>query len=408
MTIWKQKSKTAQTEYPHSLFAVAHTDIGAMPFNNHGRTLRLVVPCNVDAHAMQVRFANLHSPCALPVGAASLALCDEHGVLAPDTLVPLTVGGKLSFELAPGEEILSDRADFAPKAGSSFALNLYYPTENRVHSGNWVGRGGLRSRPGNFSADLTLPGPGLVSRVARTVIATDMTVTITTVKDIVAFCQKPAMVVGCLGDSVTQQGNWTGALEKLLHHHYPGKISLCNLGISGNRLLADSPPAQNGLLGIAGVNRFERDLLPLSGLTHAVLALGANDVGLPGSEGLPVTDIPDTTLYTDTLRRMADALHSRGVFVICATITPRWVSGHFTETAEYIRQGWNEWIREADCFDAVFDWDKVVRRADGTPGMKDKYHLPDGLHPSPLAGVMMAKSVDLGLFAKGYGEGGNG
>ncbi|MDL2295170.1 GDSL-type esterase/lipase family protein [Ruminococcaceae bacterium OttesenSCG-928-D13] len=396
------KPQTGPAEHPQSLFAVAHTDIGPMPFNNQGRTLRLVVPCNVDTHAMQVRFANPHSVGPLPVGAASLALCDEHGVLQPDTLVPLTVDGKLSFELAPGEELLSDRADFAPKTGDHFALNLYYPTGERVRSGNWVGRGGLRSRPGNFSADLTLPGPGLVSRVARTVIATDMTVTITTVADIVAFCDKPATVIGCFGDSVTQQGNWTGALEKLLHHCYPGQVSLCNLGISGNRLLADAPPSSNGLLGIAGVKRFERDLLSLSGLTHAVLALGANDVGLPGSEGLPVTDIPDTELYTATLRQMADTLHQRGVFVICATITPRWVSGHFTETAERIRQDWNAWIREADYFDAVFDWDKVLRRADGKPGMKDKYHLPDGLHPSPLAGVVMAKSVDLGLFAEGY------
>lgn len=389
---------SVKTQYRQSVFTVAQTDIGAMPFNNHGRTLRVVVPCNVQATGMQVRFANHCGKEPLAIGAASLALCSEDGVLRPDTLVPLTVDGVLAFELAPGQEQQSDVASFCTAPGDFFALNIYYPTPQRVASGNWVGRGGLRSRPGNFSADLTLPGPGLVSRFARTVITADMTVTITTVAGITAICERPGLVIGCLGDSVTQQGNWTGPFEKLLHHHFPGRVSLCNLGISGNRLLADAAPASGELLGIAGVKRFEWDLLAVEGLTHAVLALGANDVGLPGSEGVPEGEVPTTARYTAALEHMARELHRREVFVICATITPRWIVNQFTEPRELLRREWNDWIRSASCFDAVFDFDAVLSRPDGKPGMRDKCHLPDGLHPSPFGGVLMAKSIDLSLF----------
>jgi hypothetical protein len=46
----------------------------------------------------------------------------------------------------------------------------------------------------------------------------------------------------------------------------------------------------------------------------------------------------------------------------------------------------------------VLDFDKVLRRTDGKPGMQEGYVLPDGLHPSPLGGMVLAKSIDISLF----------
>lgn len=388
-----------EKEYLHSVFAMAHTDIRMQPFmGNHNRTLRLIVEANVEGFAISVKFANYHGTAPLPIGAASIALCNEQGTLQPGTLMPLTVGGVLHFTLDPGQELMSDILPFAIKPKDFFALNIYYPTDEKVTSGNWASHLSLRSFAGNFSADLSFPGPGLVSRFARTVIANDMTRPITTVAQIIAHCDAPRRVVGCFGDSITQQGNWTVPFMKRLSRAFPGEISLCNLGISGNRLLSGSPPRVGGLNGISGVQRFERDLLSLPGLTHAILELGTNDIGLPGSNGAPETDLITIPDYVQAMTTMAQELRRRHVKVYAATLPPRPMVRPYNEERELLRQQMNEWLRFSKEFDAVLDFDAVLRRSDDKPGMREGYALPDGLHPSPYGGLWMAKSIELALF----------
>lgn len=387
-------------EYLCSVFAMSHTDVRIQPFHNHGRTLRLIVHANVSAHALRVRFANWCGEVPLPIGAASLALCDAQGSLRPDTLKPLTVGGVLTFTLEPGKDILSDELTFQVRPGDYIALNIYYPSDERVVSGNWVSHRALRSRPGNFSADLSLPQPNLLSRFARTVIVNDMTVSVTSVCEIIAHSDTKTRVLACFGDSITQQGNWTLPLSKRLNRTYPGQISLCNLGISGNRLLHDSTGTAGGLNGIAGIRRFERDLLPMHGLTHTILEIGSNDIGEPGGQGIPEDELITPAQYAEAMQRLANTLHERNVRVYVATIPPRPFTSPYTEEREPLRLAMNDWIRTAPCFDAVLDFDAVLRRDDGKPGMKDGCSLPDKLHPSPYGGLLVAKSIDLSLFGE--------
>lgn len=382
-----------------AIFAAAQTDLRLMPFNNHGRTLRLCIPCNTRAEGLRVLFSNQWGEAPLVIGAASLALCDREGVLDGGALVPLTVGGSLSFELPAGEDVWSDEVRFALAPGDHLALNIYYPTSQRVTSGNWIAAGAQRSRPGNFSADLQLPGPGIISRFSRTVIVSDMTVGVTNVARIVAVGATPGRVLGCFGDSITQQSNWTEPFSRLLHHHYPGEISLCNLGIGGNRLLRPSPPSLGGMYGDAGIDRFEKDLMELPGLTHAIVAIGTNDIGLPGSNGLPVEELPTLEAYIQGMLTLAGRLKEAGVKAYVATLTPRGMVRPFDEEREAMRQAMNVWIRSGECFDGVIDFDEVLRREDEKPGMKDDCALPDELHPSPMGGMLMAKSIDLSLFA---------
>lgn len=387
-----------QKDYRCAIFSAAQTDVHALPLNNHERTLRIVIYCNVKTSGIQVRFSNQYGKTPLSIGVATLAICDAKGKLQPETLVPVTVDGLLKFIMEPEKEYLSDEIPFAIEPGQYFALSVYYPDTERVISGNWVGRNSYRSNEGNFAVDAVMPSAKLISRIAHTIIQTDMTVATTSVAQVIALCDEPHFVIGCFGDSVTQQGNWTSPLARLLADRMPGRISLCNLGISGNRLLANSPPSLGLRHGAAGVHRFEHDLLGLPGLTHAVLALGANDVGLPGSHDIPDDEVPTTEAYTGALTAMANALHERDVRVIAATITPRALDHPFDEGREAVRHEWNEWIRQADCFDDVLDFDNVMQRRDGRYGMPRDFALRDRLHPSIKGGMVMAKSIDLSIF----------
>jgi lysophospholipase L1-like esterase len=53
-----------------------------------------------------------------------------------------------------------------------------------------------------------------------------------------------------------------------------------NQGIAGNRLLRDE-------VGERALARFDRDVLSIPGLTHVLVHLGMNDLGLPGMSGEP-------------------------------------------------------------------------------------------------------------------------
>ena len=60
-------------------------------------------------------------------------------------------------------------------------------------------------------------------------------------------------------------------------------VAVLNAGISGNRLLSE-------FVGPSGLDRFERDVLDQSGVTHAIILIGINDIGFgpsnaPGPRG---------------------------------------------------------------------------------------------------------------------------
>lgn len=263
--------------YAQTIFAVAHTHLHSYPFNNHGRTIRFLVQPNTKASALKIKFSNEYGEAPLRIGAVMLAKCDEDAEPYLETTVPVTVGGRATFIINPKETLWSDCFNFALGAEDNIALNIYYPDDEKVVSGNWVGTAIQRSAPGNFTVDCDIPGLTLASRLNRTFMHSDMTTAITSVCEIVAYRESPGKVFACFGDSITQQGNWAVPFAKMLYKKYPGEISLCNLGISGNRLLHNSPEHLGLLNGRAGFLRFEQNVMELHGLTHLLLELGSND-----------------------------------------------------------------------------------------------------------------------------------
>ena len=55
-------------------------------------------------------------------------------------------------------------------------------------------------------------------------------------------------------------------------------------------------------------------------------------------------------------------------------------------------------IRKQAGFDAVIDFDKLVRDRNDPDVINVAYDCGDGVHPSPIGYFLMGKSVDLGLF----------
>jgi lysophospholipase L1-like esterase len=98
------------------------------------------------------------------------------------------------------------------------------------------------------------------------------------------------------------------------------------------------------------------------------------------------------------LRQLAERAHEHGIVAFGATITPFEGSMVFSEEGEAIRQAVNDWIRTAGAFDAVFDFDAVVRDPGQPTRLLPAFDSGDLLHPNDAGFKAMAESIDLALL----------
>ena len=133
---------------------------------------------------------------------------------------------------------------------------------------------------------------------------------------------------------------------------------MSNQGIGGNHLLTDG-------LGPNVLARFDRDVLAPAGVRWLIVFEGVNDLG-----GLARTAEVPAEQHAALVARLIAAYqqiveraHAHGLRVYGATITPYTGSGYYHpgSLSEADRQAVNAWIRAAGHFDAVIDFDAVVR-----------------------------------------------
>ena len=60
----------------------------------------------------------------------------------------------------------------------------------------------------------------------------------------------------------------------------------------------------------------------------------------------------------------------------------------------------NQWIRTKGPFDAVLDFDKVVRDPSNADLIDPPFNCGDGIHPSPLGYYRMGLAIPLEIFAR--------
>jgi lysophospholipase L1-like esterase len=209
-----------------------------------------------------------------------------------------------------------------------------------------------------------------------------------------------------LGDSITDghgattNGNdrWTDVLAQRLQSS-PGthNIGVSNQGIGGNHLLTDG-------LGPNALARFDRDVLAPSGVRWVIVFEGVNDLGKVAREG----EVPqaDHAALVDRLiaayQQLIARAHAHGLKIYGATITPYTGSDYYHPgpLSEADRQEVNQWIRAAGHFDAVIDFDNVVRDPANPGRLLPAYDCGDHLHPSPAGYKVMGDAVPLALFAR--------
>lgn len=357
-----------------------------MPERLDNRTLRQFARISVGGARLRLVISNEHGSEPLRVAAAGVAVAMTKGTIVPRTDRAARFAGQRSVTVPPGARALSDPIDLRLADRSRLAISVFVAS----------------ATPAGFHFDardtmLSVEGDA-VHRPQWNAAAQAMT-TRALVTAITVERHRPTAAVVALGDSITD-GNgstpsadrrWPDALAERLAAR---GIAVLNAGISGNRLLRDG-------MGQGGLARAARDVFAQREVRTLVVLLGTNDIGWPGGPFAPHEDPVAPQALIDGLRQLIAQARAQSVRIVGATLPPfegalegTPLEGHYSPAKEATRQAVNRWIRASREFDAIVDFDRLLRDPAHPSRLLPRYDSGDHLHPNDAGYRAMAALLD--------------
>jgi lysophospholipase L1-like esterase len=361
-------------------------------------TVREFARVTIPGQLIRIRLDNTFGSDAVTIGKASVAHRVQGALVAAGSTRQVTFGGSASVTIPVGGGVYSDPVALTVHAWQDVAVSLYIPgtAVNPSRHGsavvtNYVSATGS----GDFTADET-----------RTPFTGTFTSTYW-LKSIDVFSPASTSAVVGFADSITDgtcstldaHDRWEDLLAVRLDlaegDRSGGRRAIVNEGIGGNTITRQGlqPPPDS----IPGLERLDRDVFSHSGVSQVVLFEGTNDI----RRGATARQV------IDGMRDIIDRVHARGLKIYGVTIIPRHnvppsgTNTGWNDAKTAIRNAVNQWIRTQAPFDAVIDFDKVVRQPANPDLLVPDFNCGDGIHPSPAGYYRMGKSVKLELFERG-------
>lgn len=353
-----------------------------VPSTISNRTLRQIAHISLGGKRIRIMISNEYGTQPLVIGEAHVGLSGGGALVTAGTDRKLTFGGHGAISIPPGAPVFSDPVDLPVAPLSDIAVSLYLPETTPLTTFHWDGLQTAYMAAGNATgaSDLKV----LATSKSRVFLS-----------GILVETPRDAYTVAAFGDSLTD-GNattpdanrrWPDILAQRLAKE---QIAVINAGISGSRMLKDR-------MGANALARFDHDVLTQPGVKAVVVLMGINDIGWPGSIDSAEPPISSEELIAGYRQLIARA-HVHGVRIIGGTLTPfagvpR--SGYYTAEKERVRQAANQWIRTSGEFDAVVDFDAMMRDPAHPTRFLPDYDAGDHLHPNDTGNKAMAEGIDL-------------
>lgn len=359
------------------------------------QTLRQTIHLSIGGTRIRVRFDNDNPTNPLVIAAAHVALPGAaRGAIDPTTTRALTFNGAAGIAVPAGAPVYSDPVDFAVQPLSGLTVSVFLTRNtgpSTIHpDGNATA---FISEDGDHTDDVVIPHA--TTSTARLFLSeVDVTTT------------DAAGTLVTLGDSITdgalstldRNQRWPDLLaERLQRQPHPLPVGVANAGIGGNRLLHDAPELVYGPNALA---RLDRDVLSVPGLKWVVLLEGINDIGHSTAARLPEQDTSAEDIVAG-MRQVIERVKGRGAKIFGGTLLPfegTVYSQFYTPAGEKKRQAVNAWIRSSHAFDAIIDFDAVLRDPVRPGRLKPEYDSGDHIHPNDRGYRQMAAAIDLSLF----------
>jgi lysophospholipase L1-like esterase len=358
-------------------------------------TIRQIFHLSAGGSALRVHITNAFGNKALHLSSVHIArpVSFASSSIDPRSDRALSFAGSAEATIPPGAELLSDPVEYALPPLSDLAITIYMEAPPDRQTGH----------PGSRTTTYYVHGNSVGAPALDSAKTVEHWYQITAI-DVQTAASGAAIVA--LGDSITDghgstvNGNdrWTDVLAGRLSR-WPAtqSIGVCNQGIGGNHLLTDG-------LGPNALSRLDRDVLAPAGVRWVIVLEGVNDLGALARQA-EVSPDAHAALVRNVLAAYAQIVaraHAHGLRVYGGTITPYAGSDYYHPGAmnEADRQIVNAWIRAAGHFDAVIDFDAIVRDPQHPDRLLPAYDSGDHLHPSPAGYRAMGEAIPLSLFAR--------
>jgi lysophospholipase L1-like esterase len=366
------------------------------------QTFRMIVKPELWGDTMRIRLSNTFGDKDLAIASASIGLQEYAGVVVPGTNTRLTFSGKPNATIPVGGQLFSDpvHLKFVTPAAISHLEGRNLAVSFAVEGTSGV----LSAHFGHSNSYLTNPHAGDHTMDEGDLAFPNATTSYFQLSELDVMAPADTIVICALGDSITDTATstdghdgWPEDLSQRLHAAYGDRISVVNMGIGGNTVVA----RQTGATTVEpAVDRLNRDVLGISGLTTVIWLEGINDLGTGQLPPEPIME---------AYRQVVGRLHTRGVAVMGATLTSSlWPEPNYDnalagpvlaalygkpQTNAY-RLQLNDFIRKSGTFDGVADMASVTDDP-ATGALFKNFQNGDYLHPNRAGHQAMAGAIDL-------------
>ena len=367
------------------------------------QTFRLIVRPALWGPQVRLRFANTFGTQPVMLDDLFVGLQAAGGTIVAGTNQRVSFSGKSAVTLPPGQSAFSDPvalpfvARGAPTGLDGRKLAVSFHVAGSTGPMTWHAKALQTSY---------VSGPGSGSHGAE---ESDAALPFTTTSwyfldAIDVQAPQGTSTVVCFGDSITDgtgstlngDDRWPDVFARRLHAAYGPRFAVVNAGIGGNRITSPTPydPKTPFAGGPSALDRLERDVLSLSGVSTIIWLEGINDLSSGTSAEAVIAG----------MKEGVQRIRARGAIrVIGATITPALgaTSAAGTPDVDARRKTVNAFIRSSGIFDGVADFDAVTRDAT-TGGLRAEFQPNssiggpgDALHPNRAGYLAMGNAVDL-------------
>jgi len=352
--------------------AAEYTGQGDMPKSPlTDRSLREIVRVSIGGEKVRVTLSNEFSSSPLKIRSVFIADAADSCDIRPATAKYLTFDKKRAVTVAAGQSVRSDAVNYRLRPLQRLAVTICYGDETPEHA---------TSHRGSRTTSYIISGEARPKTSFAQGERVDHWYGISAI-DVLSDAGSIAIIGNSItdgrGSTVNAQNRWPDVMSSVLQKNGVS-MGVLNLGIGGNSVYY-------GGLSEPACKRFDRDILCQANVKYVIIYEGVNDLGSADKDA-EQRAYKLIEIYQEMIRKC----HDRGIKVIGATIMPfgkSFYEDHFKDAA---RQYVNQWIRTSGAYDAVIDFDALLRDTDNPQCLQQPYQ-EDWLHPNAAGYARMGR-----------------